>query len=68
MRGKLAAALEQSGFPTDDAERVAHWDPYDQNASADWFDPKYMFSITDGFDMWRSETRPMSNYRRMAAN
>ena len=51
LRGELAAALEQSGLPTDDAERVAHWDPYDQNASADWFDPKYMFSITDGFDI-----------------
>ena len=51
LRGKLATALEQSGLPTDDAERIAHWDPYDQNASADWFDPEYMFSITDGFDV-----------------
>ena len=51
LRGKLAAALEQSGFPTDDAERVAHWAPYDQNASADWFDPKYMFGVTEGFDV-----------------
>ena len=30
---------------------VAAWDPYDQNASADWFDPEWMFGIADGFDV-----------------
>ena len=27
------------------------WDPYDQNASADWFDAEYMFGVNDGFDV-----------------
>jgi len=51
LREELADALEQNGLPTDDAEKISQWNPYDQNASADWFDPKYMFNITDGFDV-----------------
>ena len=33
------------------AERLAHWDPYDQNSSADFFDPEWMFGVKDGFDI-----------------
>ena len=51
LRGELAAELRHIGMPADDAERIAHWDPYDQNASADWFDSEWMFGITDGFDV-----------------
>ena len=32
-------------------KRIAQWDPYDQNATADWFDPEWMFGITEGFDI-----------------
>ena len=49
LRSELAAELESLGFPTDAAAKVAAWDPYDQNASADWFDAEYMFGVTDGF-------------------
>ncbi|MCS7010229.1 MAG: Eco57I restriction-modification methylase domain-containing protein, partial [Anaerolineales bacterium] len=31
--------------------QLAHWNPYDQNASADFFDPEWMFGITTGFDV-----------------
>ena len=34
-----------------DASRVANWNPYDQNARADWFDAEYMFGVTGGFDV-----------------
>ncbi len=51
LRDKLAAALTQSGMLADDAQRIARWDPYDQNASADWFDAEYMFGVADGFDV-----------------
>ncbi|MDE0041161.1 MAG: Eco57I restriction-modification methylase domain-containing protein, partial [Candidatus Poribacteria bacterium] len=34
-----------------DADKVAKWNPYDQNASANWFDSEWMFGITDGFDV-----------------
>ena len=51
LRAELATELKRFGMPADDAERIARWDPYDQNATADWFDPKWMFGATDGFDV-----------------
>ena len=51
LRTDLAAELKSMGTPADDAEKIAQWDPYDQNATADWFDPEWMFGITDGFDV-----------------
>ena len=51
LRRQLAAALQKADFPVDEAKKVAGWDPYDQNASADWFDPSYMFGVDDGFDV-----------------
>ena len=38
-------------MPTEDAGKIAYWDPYDQNAKANWFDPEWMFSIKDNFDV-----------------
>ena len=51
LRRALATELKHIGMPADDANKVAAWDPYDQNASADWFDPEWMFGIADGFDV-----------------
>ena len=34
-----------------DARKIAHWKPYDQNEKADWFDPEWMFGITEGYDI-----------------
>ena len=51
LRRALATELRHVGMPPDDAEKIAHWDPYDQNASADWFDPEWMFGVRDGFDV-----------------
>ena len=51
LRGKLTTELKHVGMPADDAEKIAQWDPYDQNATTDWFDPEWMFGITDGFDV-----------------
>jgi len=33
------------------AQQLASWDPYDQNASAGFFDAEWMFNITDGFNV-----------------
>ena len=41
---KLAAGLAE-------ANRIAHWDAYDQNAVADFFEPEWMFGVEDGFDI-----------------
>ena len=51
LRQGLAKELKDIGMPADDAEKIAHWDPYDQNASADWFDLEWMFGIGEGFDV-----------------
>ena len=51
LRQALATELKHIGMPADDANKVAAWDPYDQNASADWFDPEWMFGIGAGFDV-----------------
>ena len=51
LRRELAKELKSVGMPAADAEKIADWDPYDQNASADWFDPEWMFGVTDGFDV-----------------
>ena len=51
LRAELATELKRLGMPADDAERIAHCKLYDQNASADWFDPKWMFGVADGFDV-----------------
>lgn len=51
LRHQLANALQESGFSSDTSEKIASWDPYDQNTSAKWFDPEYMFDVKDGFDI-----------------
>ena len=51
LRQKLADALRVTGFPAADADKVAAWDPYNQNSKSDWFDMEYMFGVTDGFDV-----------------
>ena len=51
LREEMCALLQQDGFPSETTEKVAKWDPYNQNASADFFDPEWMFGITDGFDV-----------------
>ena len=50
LRAEIAELLKGDGWDTATARKLASWDPYDQNASADFFDPEWMFGITDGFD------------------
>ena len=51
LRTEISTLLQRDGFPNETTEKIANWDPYDQNASADFFDPEWMFGITDGFDV-----------------
>ncbi|MFA7369429.1 MAG: TaqI-like C-terminal specificity domain-containing protein, partial [Kiritimatiellales bacterium] len=44
------AKAENTGFEAE-AQKLADWNPYDQNASAPFFDPEWMFAVTDGFDV-----------------
>ena len=51
LRSELATELKRFGMSDNDAERIARWDPYDQNATTDWFDSEWMFGVLDGFDV-----------------
>ena len=52
LREKLARLLaDDKDFAPADAKQLADWNPYDQNAVADFFDPEWMFGISDGFDI-----------------
>ena len=48
---ELATEFKSLGMFTDDAEKIAKWDLYDQNTTADWFDSELMFGLTHGFDV-----------------
>jgi very-short-patch-repair endonuclease len=51
LRKQIAELLENDGWNTTVAKQIASFDPYDQNHFANWFDPEWMFGITDGFDI-----------------
>ena len=51
LRTKLGGLLKDEGFPHETTEKIAFWDPYDQNLKADWFDPEWMFAVSEGFDV-----------------
>ena len=52
LRKELADELQKLGLGAGDANKVASWDPYDQNAdAAQWFDASYMFGVPEGFDI-----------------
>ena len=45
LREEIANLLADDGFPIETTNKLIKWDPYDQNASASFFDPEWMFSI-----------------------
>ena len=51
LRYEIKDLLIDDGWNTISANQVAHWDPYKQNISADFFDTEQMFNIHDGFDI-----------------
>jgi len=51
LRAEISELLRADGFARETTEKLANWNPYDQNASADFFDPEWMFGIQDGFNI-----------------
>lgn len=48
LRKVLSDLLTQTrDLPESTAEHIARWDPFDQNASADFFDSEWMFGLTE---------------------
>lgn len=51
-RNALAQAIEDTGFVAPGAaQKLAHWDMFDQNASSSFFDAEWMFGVKEGFDI-----------------
>ncbi len=70
LRNELAGLLEQEGFPKDTTRRLSQWNPYNQNASADFFDKDWMFSMAGKFDIVIGnppyiEQRKIKHYRKI---
>ena len=51
LRKELTDLLSQGYGSQLGAEQLAAWNPYDQNTVSPFFDPEWMFGITDGFDI-----------------
>ena len=51
LRAEIAELLRSDGWDFATARKLALWDPYDQNASAEFFDTERMFGLKDGFDV-----------------
>lgn len=51
-RRQMAQTMENLGFlGSDGYNQLTAWNMFDQNASAPFFDPEWMFGINDGFDI-----------------
>lgn len=52
LRLEIADMLYANGaVGNDEARQLASWDMFNQNASSNFFDPKWMFGVKDGFDI-----------------
>ena len=51
IRHEIAELLINDGWQDHNAHRIADWDLYDQNTAVNWFDPEWMFGVTNGFDL-----------------
>jgi hypothetical protein len=51
LRQQLSELLEGDGWNHDITVLLAQWNPYDQHTHAEFFDPEWMFGITEGFDI-----------------
>ncbi|GIX43215.1 MAG: hypothetical protein KatS3mg129_2948 [Leptospiraceae bacterium] len=64
IREKIKTILLNCGWDTEIAQKIVEFDPYDQHNVASWFDPEWMFGITDGFDIVIGNP-PYMQYRKM---
>lgn len=51
LRNQLEELLKSSDYDHEVAHKIAQFDIFDQNKVADWFDPEWMFGVSDGFDI-----------------
>ncbi|MBN1370426.1 MAG: Eco57I restriction-modification methylase domain-containing protein [Anaerolineaceae bacterium] len=51
IRKDIGELLKKEHFLLETTEKLAKWNPYDQNTFADFFDPEWMFWLPEGFDV-----------------
>lgn len=51
LRAEIGDLLRADGFTRETTEKLAAWNPYDQNTAAEFFDAEWMFGINVGFDI-----------------
>jgi hypothetical protein len=51
LRDHIGELLKHDGWDNSTAGLISGWNPYDQNATAPFFDSEWMFGIQDGFDI-----------------
>jgi len=51
LREEVCELLKNLGLDGAIAETLTQWNPYDQNTSAKFFDPEWMFGLSNGFDI-----------------
>jgi len=51
LRAEISDLLKKEDFPSETTQKLAYWDPYGQNISADFFDSEWMFNVSNGFDI-----------------
>jgi adenine-specific DNA-methyltransferase len=51
LRVKLARELEELGYPGNESQKIAVWNPYDKSKVTDWFEPEFMLGVENGFDI-----------------
>jgi len=49
IRQQIGVELKHDGMPGATADLLTHWNPYDQNTTAPFFDAEWMFGIAEGF-------------------
>lgn len=48
---EMSEVLLKNGFDSNTAKKLIQWNPYEQNESSLFFDPEWMFGVTDGFSI-----------------
>ncbi|MDR2345022.1 MAG: Eco57I restriction-modification methylase domain-containing protein [Planctomycetaceae bacterium] len=51
LRRETAELLKKYGWDNTAAEQIVSFDFFDSNTHAEWFDPEWMFGMTQGFDI-----------------
>lgn len=51
LRLEIGKLLEADNWSPKTTAKLIGWNPYDQNATAEFFDPEWMFGVSHGFDI-----------------